>query len=78
MRQFYYQIIHHDLGIAYYKMSISEKNKTTNNKTSQNKVQCNLDRETAMNCKCKFEFLTDKDVLPEKISARKSCCNKKI
>ena len=37
-----------------------------------------LDRETAMNCKCKYEFLTNKDVLPEKIAARKSCYNKKI
>ena len=53
-------------------MSISEKNKITNNKITQNKAQCDFDRETAVNCKCKYEFLTDKDVLPEKILARKS------
>ena len=26
----------------------------------------------------KYEFLTDKDILPEKRFARKSCCNQKI
>ena len=47
-------------------MSTSEKNKITNNKIEQNKAIYNLGREAAMNCKCKYEFLAGKDVLPEK------------
>ena len=42
MIQFYHQIIHYDLEITYYKMSISEKFKAINNKNEQNKVQYNL------------------------------------
>ena len=42
-----HQIIHYDSGITYYKMSISEKIKTINNKIKQSKAQYNLDRQTA-------------------------------
>ena len=47
MIQLCYQIIHYDLGRTYYKMSISEKIKTIDNKIEQNKAQYNLDRQTA-------------------------------
>ena len=65
-------MIDYDLERTYYKMSISVKIKIINNKIKQNKAQYNLDRQTA---KCsalssgnvsKYEFLTGKDVLPEK------------
>ena len=42
-----YQIIRYDLERTYYKMSISEKIKTIDNKIEQNKAQYNLDRQTA-------------------------------
>ena len=44
MIQHCHQIIHYDLGITYYKMSISEKIKTIDNRIEQNKVQYDLDR----------------------------------
>ena len=44
MIQLCYQIIHYDLGRAKYKMSISKKIKTIDNKIEQNKFQYNLDR----------------------------------
>ena len=53
-------------------MSISKKIKTINNKIKQNKAQYNLDRQTAKISALssedvsKYEFLTGKDVLPEK------------
>ena len=53
-------------------MSISEKMKAINNKIQQNKAQYNLDRQTAKISALssrnvsKYEFLTGKDVLPEK------------
>ena len=53
-------------------MSVSEKSKTVNNKIKQNKAQYNLDRQTAKTSALssgnvsKYEFLTGKDVLPEK------------
>ena len=53
-------------------MSISEKIKAINNKIKQNKAQCDLDRQTAKISALspgnvsKYEFLTGKDVLPEK------------
>ena len=53
-------------------MSISEKIKAINNKIEQNKAQYNLDRQTAKIQALstgnvgKYEFLTGKDVLPEK------------
>ena len=40
------QIIHYNLGRTYYKMIISEKIKTIDNKIEQNKAQYNLDRQT--------------------------------
>ena len=47
MVQFFHQIIHYDLGITYFKMSISEKIKAINKKIEQNKAQYDLDRQTA-------------------------------
>ena len=47
MIQLCHQIIHYDLEITYYKMSISDKIKTINRKIEQNKTQYNLDRQTA-------------------------------
>ena len=55
-------------------MSISEKIKGINKKIKQNKAQYNLDRQTAVISALspinvsKYEFLTGKDVLPEKES----------
>ena len=62
-------------------MSISEKIKAINNKIEQSKVQYNLDRETAKISALpsgnvsQYEFLTAKDILPEKRLTRKSCNN---
>ena len=53
-------------------MSISEKSKTIDNKIEQSKAQHDLDGQTAKISALssgnisKFEFLTGKDVLPEK------------
>ena len=53
-------------------MSISEKIKAIDKKTDQNKVQYNLDRQTAKISAlssgnvCKYKFLTAKDVLSER------------
>ena len=66
------------------KMSISEINKEINSKIEQKKSQYNIDRQTdkisALSSEnvSKYEFLTDKDVLPEKKLVRKSCYNEKI
>ena len=68
----YHQIIYQDLGRTYYKRTVSEKIKTTVNKIKQNKAQYNLDIQTAKISALssgnvgKYEFLTGKDVLPEK------------
>ena len=43
------------------KINISEKIKTTNNKIEQNKIQYDLDRQTAKIS----ELFTGKDILPE-------------
>ena len=75
MIQLYHQIIHYDLGRTFYKMSISEKIKTIDNKVEQNKAQNDLDRRTVKISALssgnisKFEFLTGKDVLTEKEKA---------
>ena len=59
-------------------MSISEKIKIINNKIEQNKAQYNLDRQTAKSSVLssgnvsKYEFLTGKDILPEKDSLEKA------
>ena len=80
----YHQITQYNLGRAYYKLSISEKNKTIDNKIEQNKAQYNLDRQTAnisavaSGNVSKYEFLTGKDVFTRKRLARKSCNNEKI
>ena len=53
-------------------MSISEKIKAINNKIDQNKARDNLDKQPAKISDLssgnigKYEFLTSKDVLPEK------------
>ena len=53
-------------------MSISEKMKAINNKIEENKAQNTLDRQTAKISALssgnvsKYEFLTGKDVLPQK------------
>ena len=53
-------------------MSINAKIKAIKNKIEQNKAQCNLDRQTAKISTLssgnvsKYEFLSGKDVLPEK------------
>ena len=66
-------------------MSISEKNKAINKKFEQSKAQYDLGRQIAKMFAlssenvCKYEFLTGKDVLPEKKRlVRKSCRNQKI
>ena len=65
-------------------MSISEKIKAINNKIEQNKAWYNLNRQTAKISALssgnvsKYEFLTDKDVLPGKGLARKSFNNENI
>ena len=53
-------------------MGISEKTNAINNKIEQNKSQCSLHRQTVKIAALssgnvsKYEFLTGKDVLPEK------------
>ena len=56
------------MGKIYYKMSVSRKVKTIDNKMEQNKVQYDLDRQTANISAIlsenidKYELLTDNDV----------------
>ena len=65
-------------------MSISEKIKAINNKIEQNKAQYNLDRQTAKisalssGNASKHEFLTGKDVLPEKDLLEKAATMKRF
>ena len=65
-------------------MSISEKIKAISNKIEQNKAQHDLDRQTskisALSSRnvSKYEFLTGKDVLPEKKLLGKAAAMKKI
>ena len=65
-------------------MSISEKIKTTNNKTKQNKAQYNLGRQTikisalSSGNVSKYEFLTGKGVLPEKDLLEKATTMKRF
>ena len=65
-------------------MSISEKIKTINNKIKQNKVKYNLDRQTAKISAflsgnvSKYEFLTSKDVSPEKSLLEKAATTKRF
>ena len=66
------------------KMSISEKIKVINNKIKQNETQYDLDRQNAKISALssgnvsKYEFLTGKDVLPEKELLEKAARMKKI
>ena len=66
------------------KVIISEKIKATKNKIEQNKAQYNLNRQTAKlsalssEFVSKNQFLTAKDVLPEKNSLGKAAATKKI
>ena len=59
-------------------MSISEEIKAIINKIQQNKVQFNLDRQTARisglssGNVCKYEFLTGKDILSGKYLQKKA------
>ena len=53
-------------------MRVSKKRKAIINKSEQNKVHYNLDKQTAKISAlsseyiCKYEFLTGKNILPEK------------
>ena len=65
-------------------MSISEKIKAIDNKIEQNKAQYDLDRQTAKISTLspanisKYEFLTGKDVLPEKYLLEKAATMKRL
>ena len=60
-------------------MSVSEKTKTINNKIEQSKAQYNLDRWTAKIWNVsRFEFLTDKGILPEKHLLEKAVSMKRF
>ena len=65
-------------------MSISEKIKGINNKIEQSKAQYNLDKQTAKISALssgnvsKYEFLTGKDILPEKDLLKKAAALKKF
>ena len=84
MIQLYHKIIHYDLGRTYYKMSISEKIKSINNKIDQKKAQYNLNRQTAKISALssgnvsKYEFLNSKDVLPGKDLQEKAATLKRF
>ena len=64
--------------------SVSDKIKAINNKIKQNKAQRNLDQCTAKISALssgnidKYEFLTDKDILPEQYLLRKTAPFKKV
>ena len=65
-------------------MSISDKIKTIDNKTKQNKTQYNLDWETANISALssenvgKYDFLTGNDILPEKDLTENFCQGSKL
>ena len=65
-------------------MSISEKIKAINNKIEQNKAQYNLDKQTVKISASpsgnvsKYEFLTGKDILPEKDLLEKAATIKRF
>ena len=72
----YHQVIHYNLDRTYYKISISDKIKAIDGKIEQNKAKYNLDRQTTKisplsSDVTKCEFLTGKNVLPEKGSQEK-------
>ena len=57
----------YDLERTYYKICISEKTKTIDNKIEQNQAQYNLDRKSAKISAnvSKYKFLNGEDALPE-------------
>ena len=65
-------------------MSIKEKIKANNNKIDQKKAQYSLDRQTAnisalsSGNVSKYEFLTQKDILPEKDLLEKAATFKRF
>ena len=65
-------------------MRIAKKIKAINNKIEQRKAQYDLDRQTAKISALssgnvsKYEFLTGKDISPEKDLQEKSCGSQKI
>ena len=65
-------------------MTISKKIKAINNKIEQNKAQYNLDKQTAKifalssENVSKYEFLTGKDILPEKDLLEKAATIKRF
>ena len=65
-------------------MNISEKIEAINNKIEQNKYQYDLDRQIAkikalsLGNVSKYEFLTGKDVLPEKELLEKAAAMKRL
>ena len=65
-------------------MGISEKSKIIHNKIDQSKAQYNLDIQTAKTSALssvnvsKYEFLTSKDVLPEKDLLEKATATKRF
>ena len=65
-------------------MGISEKSKIIHDKIDQNKAQYNLDRQTAKNSALssvnasKSEFMTVKDILPEKDLLEKATATKRF
>ena len=65
MIQLCHQIIHDDLERTYYKMSISEKIKAINNNIEKDKAQYKIFVLSSENVR-KCDFLTGKNVLPEK------------
>ena len=72
MTKLCHEMIYYDLGRTYYKMTVTGKIKTTDNKIEQNKSQYDLDRQTATTSALssgsvsKYEFVTSKVVLLEK------------
>ena len=72
------------MGKLVLKMSISKKIKAINNNIEQNKVQHNLDRQTAKISPLssrnvsKYEFVTGKDVLPRKNMQEKPAAIKRF
>ena len=84
MIRLYHQTIHYHLTRTCYKMGISEKIKAINNKIKKNKAQYYLDRQTAKISTLssgnvsKYEFVTGKDVLPEKDLLEKAAGIKKF
>ena len=84
MIQLYHQIIHYYFEIVYYKMCVSEKIKTIDNKIKQNNAPYILVRKTANISALssgnvnKYEFLTGKDIIPEKYLLEKAATVKRF